>query len=193
MNRILATLVAAALSSGSMLAAGVAHAAPIKYDFAYSLPIDDPTHFPSGFNSASGVMTVVDQGGGAYLIVDISGEWNGETITGLVPVGVHFDNDNLIFPDSDPTLDGDGFAFFVAGPLAGDTGRGMVSFSFFEEDGYADEIDDSDYIQSFRPTRETAVPEPASWALMLLGVGGVGAGLRASRRKALGGVAPAQA
>ena len=31
----------------------------------------------------------------------------------------------------------------------------------------------------------TAVPEPATWALMLIGIGGLGAALRSSRKSAL--------
>src|ERR1700742_5244016 len=104
MNRIFATLLAA-----GVLTAGAAQAAITAFDFDYSFPTDDTTDFPSGFTAASGVLTVVDQGGGAYLITAISGQWNGEAITGLVPVGGYFFNDNLIFPDADPTLDENGF------------------------------------------------------------------------------------
>jgi hypothetical protein len=187
MNRIFATL----LVAGVLTAAGAAHAATTAFDFNYSLPTTETGDFPSGFTSASGVLTVVDQGGGQYLITGITGQWNGEAITGLAPVGRYFDNDNLIFPDSDPKLDEFGFAFAVAGPILGDNGFGYVLVWHSDGDGYSDNSDFSDFIQTFDLTRHSAAPEPAGWALMLVGFGGLGAAIRTARRK--GRLAPLSA
>ncbi len=42
---------------------------------------------------------------------------------------------------------------------------------------------------TFTPSLGGAVPEPATWAVMLVGFGAVGAAMRGSRRKAAAGLA----
>lgn len=53
-------------------------------------------------------------------------------------------------------------------------------FSFFAE---AETLDGSPIDYRFTVTQLTAVPEPGTWALMIMGFGGVGSMLRANRRR----------
>lgn len=50
---------------------------------------------------------------GAYQITDITGTWEGQTITGLVPPGDFFINNNLLW-DVSPLLDWNGLVFTTA-------------------------------------------------------------------------------
>jgi len=68
--------------------------------------------------TASGHLIINDlpEPGGGYLITGITGQHNGDPITGLLPVGeLPFYNDNLFF-FTEPYLHSFGFAFTVAGP-----------------------------------------------------------------------------
>jgi len=165
--------------------AGAVNAA--TFDFSYSFPTSDTTDFPSGFTSASGVFTATAEGGGAYLVTGASGEWNGETITGIEAPGADAatedsTNDNLIFPGSSPELDLGGVEFTVSGPIAGDLGYGLVDV-FYETTGDAGYSDDS-LSTGFSPTfnlTPAGVPEPGAWMLMILGIGVLGAMSRGRR------------
>jgi hypothetical protein len=57
---------------------------------------------------------------------------------------------------------------------------GSFYFQMTTSGGTGDELD----VTSIRPAAGAAVPEPASWALLMLGFGGLGAALRSTRRKA---------
>ena len=68
--------------------------------------------------AASGNLVINDapEPGGGFLITAITGQHNGNPITGLIPAGDPvFFNDNLFF-FSEPYLHSYGFAFTVAGP-----------------------------------------------------------------------------
>jgi hypothetical protein len=143
------------------------------FDFSYSLPTTDTADFPSGTTSASGTITGTDQGGGTFLATNITGTWNGETITGLAPVGSEGNNDNLLFPSSYRVVDLNGLTFFVAGPIAGDTGSDQVNI-YSNIDAYTDASAATGYSTDFTLTAVSAVPEPSTWAMMILGFAGVG-------------------
>ena len=160
------------------------------FDFSYSFPTSDKTDFPSGTGttSASGTITATAVGGGQFLATDISGTWNGEKITALAPVGSEGGNDNLLFPGSYPVLDNNGLTFTVAGPIAGDNGSGQVnvySVSFFDWHLYTDFGKNTWYSSEFSLTPAVAavaaVPEPSTWAMMILGF--AGGGFMAYRRR----------
>jgi hypothetical protein len=72
--------------------------------------------------TASGHLIINDlpEPGGGYLITAITGQHNGNPISGLIPPGDPvFFNDNLFF-FSEPHLHSFGFAFTVAGPGGGE-------------------------------------------------------------------------
>lgn len=129
---------------------------------------------------ASGTLTTEDtptaQGG--FLITGITGTVGTAAITGLLAPGTFGGNDNLLFVGRDPLLSFGGFSFtadgsnniFATTQLTG-------GFGLLRPDGtiVAGRF-------SITPQQAGAIPEPGTWALMLLGFGFVGAALR--RRKA---------
>lgn len=115
---------------------------------------------------------------GGFLITGIAGIVGSAAITGLLPPGAFGGNDNLLFVGRDPVLSFGGFSFtadgsnniFATTQLTG-------GFGLLRPDGtiVAGRF-------SITPQQAGAIPEPGTWALMLLGFGFVGAALR--RRKA---------
>ena len=127
----------------------------------------------TGGSTATGTLTVQDPiaAVGGSLITAITGTYNGQAITGLVAPGGFGANDNLLFVGQNPLLDGGGFTFngafgdrniFWNGITYRDFGQANITFSI----------------------REIAqgVPEPATWAMMLIGFGAMGVSLRRRRR-----------
>ena len=136
-------------------------------------------------NSGGGTFDATLQGDGSYLLDGVHGVANGQTITGLDD----FDgSDNVVFPPSPPNIGVDtlGIAFDAGG----------IAYNLYEDDGNFNP--DSEFacgavyclITSESPTialdsfTVTVVPEPATWAMMVLGLGALGAALRSRRRPA---------
>ena len=157
----------------------------VTFDFSYSFPTIDTAEFPSGTTSASGIITAANLMNGAFLVTDVSGQWNGEAITGVSPLDTEGGNDNLIFPTSASVLDLAGLTFSVAGPIQGDEDAGVVNvFSTSHE--YTDESPETSLSPTFNLTEVSSVPEPSGWTLMIVGFGAVAVALR---RKSTAGVA----
>ena len=108
-----------------------------------------------------------------------------------------FSYDNLFYPDGSPrsstdypihggVLDIYGVVFTLQGGNSvnlwsnGDFGNGIITYGV----GVTDGTNVLDY-----ESVSGSVPEPASWALMLIGVAGVGGAMRALRRSAASSVA----
>jgi len=112
-------------------------------------------------------------------------------VAGPGGVAPGFSYDNLFYPGGSPqtassypfgggVLDIYGVVFTLSGGDSvnlwsnGDMGNGIVTYGA----GVTDGTNVLDY-----ETVSGSVPEPASWALMLIGVAGVGGAMRASRRR----------
>src|ERR1700733_926929 len=147
-------------------AAAPAHAS-VLWDFT----------FTAGGDSASGTLTTDDLSAGSYQITDVTGTFDGITITGLAPTGqgpsVPDGTDNLLFPGPD-FLDGNGFAFDLAsgGP---ETIYGPEGF-YFDYSVANGAGGFGTFSASLAP-----VPEPASVGLVAAAMGAIGL-LRRRRR-----------
>ena len=123
--------------------------------------------------------TPVDRFGQTGLqITGISGTINGAGITGLFNIA---NNPYYYITTGPPFLDGSGVRFNTAT---------ATNIAFFHQDNVAANIyrvNGNGTISAFGPATSTqvnavaAVPEPSTWAMMLLGLGAVGFAMR--RRK----------
>ena len=131
---------------------------------------------------ASGTLTTQDvpTTTGGLLITGVTGTANGATITGLLAPGTFASNDNLLFVGQTSLLSFGGFSF-VAGGVESNIFRGTQTFGFFQSVAVSSP-------GTFTITAVTnpppvgAIPEPGTWALMLMGFGFVGAAMRRRAR-----------
>jgi hypothetical protein len=116
--------------------------------FRYNIPTTDLANFSSGFSEASGVFTVEDQDDGSWLVRYISGQWNGQPITGIAPPGSFGNNDNLVLWGPGPVLTSGGITFTVysngvPGWIPGNDGLGRVNVYFWTDGKYYEDTSDS--------------------------------------------------
>jgi hypothetical protein len=158
-----------------------AHAATQLFDWTLTSP------GPDGFNASpitgSGTLTATEETGGAWLVTAATG-----TVTDIyIPSFVYSvtgpatpsqnvlstTNDNLIFPAGSFLVDGNGLGFA--------TTDGGASMDIVLENGQY-EVTAANLGIGAGGFTLTAVPEPATWAMMLIGFGGLGAMLRKGRQ-----------
>ena len=126
-----------------------------------------------GAQVASGTLTVQDPIviSGGSLITAITGTYNGQAITGLLGPGSYGSNNNLLYVGQPSLLDILGFSFTGAFGNRNIYGSGTSYFDFAREGTVSFSISEV--------TR--GVPEPATWAMMLIGFGAMGVALRRRR------------
>ena len=166
------------------LAASIAVATPASaatFLFSYS-----GTNATNGAFTATGTITTTNttttvNGRQAYTITGITGTRNGSAITGLIAAGTDFGGvpiDDYLYATG-PYLTDAGFGFSVAGTTN--------LFNPYYFDGayqeYVRTAAGADFQNTsgvtFTLTAVTAgVPEPATWAMMLVGFGAIGGALR---------------
>ena len=153
-------------------------AAAVQYEFNFS------TTQPliGGPGSGSGVITVdgptfPSRGSTAQAIFSITGMFNGSAITGLAsPFGAN----NLFYANGPTFVDGSGLGFITA--------AGTSVNLFFQSSAGSYRINTinpftSSFVAANASVLAAAVPEPATWAVMLLGFGFVGAIMRSTKRR----------
>lgn len=98
----------------------------------------------------------------------------------------HFDLGNALLA-SFGTFNGDPVSFFYQGAFTTPGGffPKITTFNTLAGNKFAvlDGVGRNAYVGSFDITAVTGVPEPATWAMLLLGFGGIGVMLRGARRK----------
>lgn len=150
------------------------------YNFTFDT---NSTLFGGPFQTIRGTFTTSDTavdrfGQTAYAITGISGTINDVAIDGLYDAP---GNPTYYYFASGPTfLDGSGVRFNAGA---------AQNIAFFHQDGAADDeyrVNGNGTISAFGTATSSlagAVPEPATWALMILGFGAVGGSMR--RREAV--------
>ena len=168
------------LALGLAALAVIASSPAVAAQYNFTFDTTD-TLFGGTFQTIRGVFTTSDtatQVGGqtAYAITGISGTINGTAITGLfaAPGGQTYN----YFTTGPTFLDGSGVTFNAGA---------AQNIQFFHQDGVANDryrVNGNGTISSFGPATSSlvatagAVPEPASWAMLILGMGAIGFAMR---------------
>jgi hypothetical protein len=175
----------------ALLAGSVASANARLWSFSYDFGLPNL----GADVTASGVLTTSDSlnPDGSYTITGITGTrtYNGEIeiITALIAPGGYAGNDNELFPFPHLPFSNDltdhGFSYSFSGPLNGDDGGTQVNVFFLSHDFlqmenlYVENSPDVGQSSSFTVSPIVAVPEPTTWAMLVVGFAGLGlAGLR---------------
>lgn len=183
----------ALLMAASIVAIASAPASAAVFDFTYAGTAG------SGITGSGKITTGASNPAGSFytpslLITSITGMFNGSSITSLLPQGTYLKtsgifgspgNDNILYSPSSqiflglPTyLDRYGVAF--------DTTAQRVNL-FFGLGGYGSIVQNAGTSTNtsniggtftITPSAMGAVPEPATWAMMLVGFGGIGFAMR---------------
>ena len=159
-----------AVTALSAVAAAPASAQSFTFDFSTTTPLIGGPGTGSGTVTTDGV-TFDSRGYTAQTITGVTGTFNGSSITGLAsPFGAN----NLYYLTGPSFVDGSGLGFLTA--------AGTAVNLFYQDSASSYRINTTGPFTSSFVTATSAavagVPEPATWALMIMGFGGVGAALR---------------
>jgi hypothetical protein len=167
MNRLTMLLAAPAALALAVPAA----AAQYIFSFGTSTPLFGPTVSGSGTFTTSDTATTVG-GQTAFQILSIAGTVNGLAIN--APTG----NYGNYFTTGPSFLDGTGTVFSLVGggrvDFFNQSSNGLYRVNTFSPGS-------SNFVNASSSIAE-AVPEPATWAMMLLGFAGIGFAMRRGRR-----------
>jgi hypothetical protein len=124
---------------------------------------------------------------GEWLITGITGSVGNVNITGLLATGSDNNNDNLLFPGTPgittTVIDIKGIAFETAKFDLFSFDSAGTSFNPMTTNAYG-ELASKDGFGVFGTFNVAAVPEPSTWAMMILGFAGIGA-ITYRRRKSV--------
>jgi len=156
-----------------------AKAAPVEETFDFTLAGIAADGLAAGF-SGSGTITATESTNGAWIVDgatgSLSGTFNGVTLAGNI-TGLDTDflgDDELIFPSSASLVDDHGIAVTLSDGQSVDIANNGIAGGF-----YTVESSNTNGTATFAIT--AAVPEPSTWAMMILGFCGLG--FMAYRRK----------
>jgi hypothetical protein len=159
------------------LATVPANAAPVVETFDFTLTGVAANGLAAGF-SGTGVITATENSNGSWTVDSatgsLSGTFNGVSLSGTI-TSLNTDflgDDELIFPSTSSLVDDHGIAFNLSDGQRVDISSGSGGFYNVESDNT---------FGAATLTLTAAVPEPSTWAMMILGFFGVG--FMAYRRK----------
>jgi hypothetical protein len=145
--------------------------------------------YSGGGVSASGWLAATPAGGGVFDVTAIGGTRNGVGITGLAS---YAGQDNVVYDPAAPSsVDYGGLAYATSGGhlfnVYYDTSNSDYWACRDAGVGYCETqaVVGGDSIIPVDSFTLTAVPEPATWALMMVGAGCIGAGLRMRRKESM--------
>jgi hypothetical protein len=171
------------LAIGFAVVAALAAAPASAAEFAFTFDTTS-TLFGGQSQTIRGIFTTSDTpvdrfGQTGLVITGISGTINDVAISGLFNIP----NNPYYYITSGPTfLDGSGVRFNAGA---------AQNIAFFHQDGVGPStyrVNGNGTISAFGPATSTrlasmaAVPEPATWAMMLIGFGGIGTAMRRNRQ-----------
>jgi hypothetical protein len=170
------TLLAAAVAAGSMALAGPANAADYIINFSTNQILFGAAQSGSATVTTSNTLTTSPLGMMGYAITGITGMLNGSAITGLSG----FQGSDNFYYTSGSFVDGSGLGFTTAGGTSASLYFASVAqkYQLTTTSPFS-----SGYVTATSRLATPAVPEPAAWAMLMLGFGGIGFALR--RRKAV--------
>ena len=172
-------LFAAVAFAASMIASAPANAVVYTIDFTFG-----------GLGSGDATLTTAgDASAGYSLVTALTGTFNGNALTllapGTFPQPVSVANDNL-FTTTSPFFDFNGLSVSGGGSLYNLYSSGSANFVCIG----TTTTNCSTISATVSLRQQGAVPEPATWAMMIVGFGAVGLGVRRARaRKAVRAVA----
>ena len=159
-------LFAAAVAAGSIAFACPANAADYLINFTTNQPLLGPSQTGSATITTSNTLTTSPLGAMGYMITSITGLLNGSAITGLSGFQ---GSDNYYFT-SGSFVDNSGLGFTTAG--------GTSASLYFASTAQRYQLTTTSPFSTGYVTATSAlvpsVPEPAVWAMMLAGFGGIG-------------------
>jgi hypothetical protein len=152
-----------------------ASAAVETFDFTLTgVPAQGQSAGPSGSGTIMGTLET----NGSVLVTRITGTVDGQSIDGL---SHSLGEDQLIFPTSTDVVDGNGLGFTVG--TAGET-VAIFESSNKTPAGVFEDVASNGPVGFGEFALTAAVPEPSTWAMMILGFCGLG--FMAYRRKQSG-------
>lgn len=159
-----------------------------EFSFSYTASVNGVAVPTSGTLYTTATTRTLN-GREAYTILGVTGQRGSETIERLLETGDAFGGgapfDNVLYKSSYP-FSGDGIGFTISGS------KNLIALGSWFENNYEgmmfeDGTYNSSYLADFRlvQTVTAAVPEPATWGMMLLGFGLAGASSRRNSRRKL--------
>jgi hypothetical protein len=138
----------------------------------------------SGYGSGTANFSTSGDASAGFAAIDsLSGTFNGDAISllspGSFPGWTSPLNDNL-FTDAAPYFDLGGLSFSAGGFSYNIYSTGSLDLTCTDNGGHICGVGTQVSVRA----AQGAVPEPATWAMMLLGFGGVGFAMRRARPKA---------
>jgi hypothetical protein len=146
-----------------------------------------------GINGASGTLDATANGDGTFTAVSGTITAFGPVVAGSGTLTANpnapaaagspsgfFTYDDQLLPGQNPLITNNGLLFDIGGAEVNifSNGPGPDTYTIYNNDGDNANGD-------FALSQVASVPEPATWAMMLVGVGFAGGAMRASRKKAI--------